>query len=270
MGRQSLTAIADEEGTDKGTLGPTDDWRGHNYTDIYDAYLHPMRDRAVTILEIGLGVDGPGWRAHIAKGRNAAGGGSLRTWYRYFPKARILGIDINPAGFLDNDRIVTGVVDQGDPEQLRAFLAEHDVSQLDVIIDDGSHRPDHQQISLSTLFSRLAPSGLYFIEDLMANGIGDGKEDRYASPDILNTRSVLRGFMDNGEFSGPNALIDPAALSTAIESVAFHCPAVKHGGKVGRRPSILNGRQAPPRFVAGSEEMCVLRMTPDPHADGVV
>ena len=264
MARQSLTAIANEEGTDKGTLGPTDDWRGHNYTDIYDAYLHPLRDREVTMLEIGLGVDGPNWRAQMAKGRNATGGASLRTWYRYFPKARILGVDINPAGFLDNDRIVTGVVDQGDPHQLRAFLAEQGVGQLDVIIDDGSHRPDHQQISLSALFSYLAPSGLYFIEDLMTNGMGDGKENRYASSEVLNTRSVLRGFTEHGEFPRPHALVDPAALAAAIGTVAFHCPVVRNGPKVGRLPSIINRRQAAPRFIAGNEEMCVITKEPGP------
>jgi hypothetical protein len=34
------------------------------------------------------------------------------------PKASIFGIDINPAKCLDNDRTVTAVVDQSDPDKL--------------------------------------------------------------------------------------------------------------------------------------------------------
>jgi hypothetical protein len=36
----------------------------------------------------------------------------------------------------------------------------------DIIIDDGSHRPDHQLISLVTLFPYLAADGIYVIEDI--------------------------------------------------------------------------------------------------------
>jgi len=35
-----------------------------------------------------------------------------------------------------------------------------------VIIDDGSHAAEHQQISLGGLFPHLESGGLYFIEDL--------------------------------------------------------------------------------------------------------
>src|SRR5665213_3533445 len=99
-----------------------------------------------------LGVAGPNFSARIAQGRNAAGGASMRMWYRYLTKASIFGIDINPAKFLDNDRIVTAVVDQSDPDQLRDFMAKSGVELFDFIIDDGSHLPHHQQITLSVLF----------------------------------------------------------------------------------------------------------------------
>ena len=38
--------------------------------------------------------------------------------------------------------------------------------EFDVIIDDGSHRPMHQQISLVSLYPHLKPGGQYIIEDL--------------------------------------------------------------------------------------------------------
>lgn len=259
MHETSLTAIADEEGTDKGTLAPADlAIVGHNYTDVYDAYLRGFREKPIALLEIGLGVSGPAWKAELATGRNAEGGASMRMWYRYLRKARIFGIDINPAGFLDNDRTVTAVVDQGDPGQLREFVAEAGVEQFDVIIDDGSHRPDHQQISLSVLFPHLAPGGLYFIEDLANNGIGDGRTDRYSANHVLNSRRLLRAFSDSGGFPEPHALLKPAWLASAIDSISFYCPRVS--GERPRGLGALVGRRPPKvRFLSGQEELCVIR-----------
>lgn len=264
----SLTTIANEEGTDKGTIGPVPSWPAHNYTDVYEAYLSPYRESPISILEIGLGVDGPQWKAHIAQGQNASGGASIRMWYRYFNRARIFGIDINPAAFLDNDRITTRVVDQGSAEELHSFLDDVDLKTLDVVIDDGSHRPDHQQISWSTLFPRLVPGGLYFIEDLSDNGMGDGGTSRYASDSVLNTRRVFRSFAETGCFGTPHAIDDPETLARDVADVRFHCPAMafglpwtttRHRARVGAR--VIAGHTVPmdPEFISGSETLCVIR-----------
>jgi hypothetical protein len=108
----SLTEIANHYGTDKGTIGPSPDFPGHNYTDIYEAYLGRFRQSPVTLLEIGLGVVGDRWDAKIVQGRNT-GGASLKMWYDYFPNARIYGLDINDCSYLANDRVRTFVADQG-------------------------------------------------------------------------------------------------------------------------------------------------------------
>jgi hypothetical protein len=222
---KSLTEIANDEATDKGTCGPLAP-RGHNYTDIYECYLAEWREKPITLLEIGLGVQGPIPNDVWLGGRNTQGGASMRMWYRYFPHARILGIDINPAGFLDNERIRTGVADQGDPRQLLSFLNDLHIEALDVIVDDGSHQPDHQQISLSTLFPLLAPGGIYFIEDLLANGLGD-KKPWHRNCEVLNTRQVLKGFVESGTFPEPNAFVDGGvSLAKQISRISFHCPRV--------------------------------------------
>lgn len=257
--------IANEEGTDKGTVGPTRKWRAHNYTDIYEAYLAPLREEPITLLEIGLGVDGPHWDARIVQGCNAQGGASLRMWYRYLPSARILGLDVNPAGFLDNDRVRTGVVDQGDPDQITKFLAEVGVGRLDVIIDDGSHRPDHQQTSLGTLFPYLAPGGIYFIEDLMDNGRGDAIPDRlrrFFSEEVLNTRRVLQAFSSDGSFPRPNALGDPTGLGQAIGSITFHAPllTVTQQRSLGLRRRLgSRGGAAKVGYLAHKPTLCAIR-----------
>jgi hypothetical protein len=262
----SLTEIANDEATDKGTCGPLAP-RGHNYTDVYESYLAGRREEPITLLEIGLGVQGPVANDVWLGGRNATGGASMRMWYRYFPRARIIGIDINPASFLDNDRVRTFVADQGDAAQLRAFMEELQIESLDVIVDDGSHRPDHQQITLSTLFPYLAPGGLYFVEDLMANGLGDTQI--HAAGRVLNTRRVLTAFARTGSFPEPNAFVDGASFAKDIATVTFHCPpvvaratALKPFRRAKVAAQLLLGTQHVPVEVEykqpGREKLCVL------------
>ena len=98
------------------------------------------------------------------------------------------------------------------------------VDRVDVIIDDGSHRPDHQQISLSALFPSLVSGGLYFIEDLLDNGRDDGRTDRHSNDEVLNTRQVLLEFSRSGVFPEPNALSSPESLASLVEQVTFYNP----------------------------------------------
>jgi hypothetical protein len=257
----SLTELANRLGSDKGTVGPRPNWPVHNYTDVYEAYLWPRRYEPIRILEIGLGVTGERWRADIAVGRNRGGGASLKMWHCFLPKAQIVGIDINPATHLDNDRISTQVVDQGDRSQLRAFASTFADSGFDVIIDDGSHRPDHQQLSLSVLFPLLTSGGLYFIEDLMDNGAGDHDRGRYSAATVLNTRSVLKGLAYGGAFAEPNSVCDPERLAAQVDGISFHTPTFQ----THLRWRSLHAWQRPRRllrpavgFRTDSETLCVL------------
>ena len=224
MGGRSLTEIADAYGCDKGTLGPSRIYGGHNYTDIYEAYLSRMRGEALRILEIGIGVNGAASREYIAHGRNRGGGASLKMWYEYFPRAEIFAIDVNPAPHLDNGRIKTFVADQSDAGDIGKVIQASGNAPFDIIIDDGSHRPDHQQASLGLLFPALKSGGLYFIEDLEDNGSGDGAFGRHSCDKVLNTRRVLKGYVETGEFPSPNALGDTAYLLANIAGISFHTP----------------------------------------------
>lgn len=53
--------------------------------------------------------------------------------------------------------------DQSDPIFLKSISDRY---KYDIIIDDGSHVPSHQLVSLQHMFSALNPGGLYVIEDL--------------------------------------------------------------------------------------------------------
>lgn len=223
MGTKSLTEIANHYGTDKGTIGPSNRWNAHNYTDVYEAYLERHRKENLNFLEIGLGVTGNNWRSDIVHGKNS-GGASIRMWHDYFENSNIFGIDINECAYLDNERIKTFVADQGNIENLEAFVMKSAVDEFDFIIDDGSHRPDHQQISFSYFFKKLKSGGLYFIEDLLDNGYGDRASGRMSSNDVRNTRSILKTFSLTGDFLDPNGLIDKEYLAKHIDSILFHVP----------------------------------------------
>jgi hypothetical protein len=254
MGQRSLTEIADSFGTDKGTKGPSFIYGGHNYTDIYEAYLGRMRSAPLRILEIGIGVKGPASREYIAHGRNRGGGGSLKMWYEYFPHATLFAIDVNAAPHLDNDRVRTFVADQSSRDDITRLLDAAGNEPFDVIIDDGSHRPDHQQASLGLLFPALKSGGLYFIEDLEANGAGDGAFGRHANDSVLNTRHVLKHFLETGAFPTPHAIHDPDYLAAHIAQMAFHVP--RAGSDV--LSLFKKARNRNLKYRVGTERLCAI------------
>lgn len=261
----SLTAIANLYGTDKGTIGPSDSWRGHNYTDVYEAYLWPRRDEPVRLVEVGLGVKGDQYPAGIVHGRNAGGGASLKMWAHYFPLATLFGFDVNPASYLDSGRVTTFFADQGDPGSMRR-AAEAAGGNFDFVVDDGSHRADHQQVTFGVLFEYLNPGGLYFIEDLMNNGHGEIEEGRFASSvPVLNTRQVFRTFTETGEFGVPNCIGHGDRIAADVDWIHLHCPepyAPSTGAGEANERTVA-------RFRPAGQEMSVIRKRALPVGDGV-
>jgi len=253
---KSLTELANLYGTDKGTTGPSSKWGGHNYTDIFEAYLGGYRQSPVTLLEIGLGVTGDRWNSPIVQGRNT-GGASLKMWHDYFPYARLYGIDINECRYLENERIRTFAADQGRVEDLEAFVEATGGTDFDIIIDDGSHRPDHQQISLSYFFRKLKSGGLYFIEDLLSNGLEDGAKGIMACDKARSTRSVLKHYLKHGSFLEPNAFIDPDYLRERISSLSFHRPDLSVGFSFRPHPKRLFKKVV--SYHPDTESLCAIR-----------
>lgn len=92
-------------------------------------------------------------------------GASLWMWRDYFPKADIIGIDIDPASMVAGvDRIETFICDQSSQSALAQLLYPR--AAFDVIVDDGSHNPVHQLVTLMTMLPALSSGGIYVIEDI--------------------------------------------------------------------------------------------------------
>jgi hypothetical protein len=138
---KTLTAMADHYGTDKGS-------HRHLFTEIYGAIFGPRREEQLRVLEIGVKF-----------------GASMRMWRDFFPKATVFGIDIDPTYLFQEKRIKTMLADQAKRVELQAVIDRFG-SQFDVVLDDGGHQMDQQQISFAFFFQHVAPGGYYVLEDL--------------------------------------------------------------------------------------------------------
>ena len=151
-----LCELALKYGTDKAfreRIPGSSGYSAHDYTPYYHELL---RDRDIRrVLEVGIGD----------KCYNAA---SLRMWAEYFPQAEIYGCDIDLSTFVfDNPRIHCFYCDQSSPVSLQQVVFQTG-GQFDLIVDDGSHRIDHQQLTFQVLYPLLNPKGVYIIEDIDA------------------------------------------------------------------------------------------------------
>ena len=154
----------------------------HDYVEIYDLFFQPVRERVERVLEIGVFK-----------------GDSMRLWEAYFPTAHIYGLDIVDSSAHDTDRITTAIADQADRMQLGAFI-EAEGSDFDIILDDGGHTMEQQQISFGFLFPHVRPGGLYVIEDIHTSfpqlWPGYGVEDGGAN----STYTMIDRFVRTGAF----------------------------------------------------------------------
>ena len=127
----------------------SDKWT--HYLRVYDRLFAPLRNRSLTILEIGV-----------------QNGGSLEIWAKYFPAASVLvGCDINPdCQKLEYDdpriKLIVGDANADDIERQISSVAD----AYDIIIDDGSHLSSDIVRSFVRYFPKLKPDGIYVAEDM--------------------------------------------------------------------------------------------------------
>jgi hypothetical protein len=144
----NLAPIAAKYGSDKCS------W--HSYGRIYDRLFEGKTVRKM--LEIGIGYKGLLAESYP----NAA---SLFMWAEYFPDAEIYGLDIREDALINEGRIHSFQCDQGKIASLLAARSRM-WSSFDLIVDDGSHQPEHQVLSAQVLWECVAPGGRYVIEDV--------------------------------------------------------------------------------------------------------
>jgi hypothetical protein len=202
--RHDLTELSLRFGSDK--------WGLHQYTPHYERHFGPLRDRPLTILEIGVG----GYDVPVL------GGGSLRMWKRYFHRAMVYGIDIHDKRQFEEQRIHIRQGGQADPEFLDRLIAE--TGPLDIVIDDGSHVCGDVLASFRLLFPKLRVGGVYVIEDLQTSywpGRGGNSVDL---ADPTTSMGLLKQLVDglNHEELYPSGVRALAPTDGLVKGVHFY------------------------------------------------
>lgn len=181
-------------GTDKCSLD-------HDYLRHYEAEFSSFREQAINLIEIGI-----------------LGGASLGLWEKFFSRAQIVGVDIKPeCAEYRTDRVAIEIGSQADVGFLSRVADKYPPT---IVIDDGSHRADHVQITFEHLFPMLLPGGVYVIEDLHFHiGRGAAKwrgEGTVTPPDYIN--ALATALAAPGKVT-PEMNLPPQAIVDSIERI---------------------------------------------------
>ena len=146
----------------------------HGYNKFYDDEFKNFQKLKINILEFGI---------HF--------GASQASFSKYFPDSVIIGVDKNPyfkKFFSKKIRsLYCDVSDKYSLHLLREYLKE----EIDIIIDDASHIPDHQLNTFVQMFRMLKSKGIYVIEEL---DIFQSFPESY-NKNLDNNESEIRNFL---------------------------------------------------------------------------
>ena len=192
------------------TIYMTDKWNRHWYAQHYEDFLRKDRRKKINVLEIGIGgYDDP-----------RMGGSSLRMWRTYFPNGHVYGVDIYDKSPHNGRRIKTFKGSQADPLFLDNLV--HEIGEIDIVVDDGSHRSEHVLFSFEHLFPHLAEGGIYAVEDTQTSywsEYGGNEVDRNDSNTTMGYFKSLADGLNWGEFKGN---YNPTYLDLNVKSISFY------------------------------------------------
>lgn len=144
---------------------------------LYNKILSPFKDMIdVRVLEIGI------WQCV-----------SLEIWKAYFTKPLLFAIDSGIDSVI-KARSICYEAYNGDQsyEPFMKLVADR-MKSLDIVIDDGGHWADDQQVSFNALWPILNKNGLYIIEDLWV--AKDRAVNGYKNTlDFLDTLTIKKEF----------------------------------------------------------------------------
>jgi hypothetical protein len=148
------------------------------YLPVYEQLLGDLRRQAFTLLELGV------WA-----------GDSLEMWRDGFPRATIIGVDVELRDIHLGDRVHIVRGDQTDAALMRQIRDEFAPGGFDVIVDDASHLGTITARSLQVLYAEhLRPGGLYCIEDWGTGYVADwpdgGRIDARVEVERLDSSTV--------------------------------------------------------------------------------
>jgi hypothetical protein len=171
----SNTVSATNFNTDKANADHS--FRGRSYLDVYEQLFARLRDAEFTLVEFGVLF-----------------GGSLRMWMSYFPRATVVGVDINPdAGQYAPEGSIFINASQTDERMIKERIAS--LPPLGIVIDDGSHYVPHMIETFRFLWPMVMSDGVYVMEDtrITYHGVDGGWPGMNLNTDIsqVNQRADI-------------------------------------------------------------------------------
>ncbi len=136
-----LSKLAKKYGADK--------WGKHNYTPVYYDLFKDRRESVKKVLEIGAGE-----------------GASLFMWRDFFPNAHIYAGEIEYSRLLIEKRIEVIKCNQTKEEDLISLI-NLTGPDIDLFVDDGSHKPEDQLFTALAIMPLLNKDAIYIIEDVV-------------------------------------------------------------------------------------------------------
>jgi len=217
----------------------SDKWA--SYFPVYERLFGPLRERAISLLEIGV-----------------QNGGSLETWSAYFPHAtHIVGCDIEPAcaELKYEDPRIEVVVGNANAADVRTRILSA-CPAFDIVIDDGSHRSRDILNSFLGYFGVLNDDGLYIVEDthaLYRHVPGGGILSRTSALEFFKLCAELTNLEHWADDLAPETLFStflPSGVPSwfqagIIESVEFrNSMVIVRRGLAKRGERIVGGKEA--------------------------
>jgi hypothetical protein len=179
-------------------LATSDKFFWHRYGDLY-ARTIGSRD-ADAILEFGLDE-----------------GASLRWLGETFPKADIYGLDIElqRGSWPTGNRFRYSQVNQSDRAAVGQAVRNFG-RRFDIVIDDGSHVPQHQFNCLMETLPHMPGGALYVLEDLHTAS-RELRDERVLSPNSTGKRRRHRRFFQNNRFANVLTILWAFERARALE-----------------------------------------------------
>lgn len=171
IANSELNQIGVKHHTDKSSLL-------HGYLDHY-ADILPGQEFVETVVEIGLQRGGK-WRQGSMP--------SIRMWLEYYKSATVYGFDKQPLESFD-ERFHFYKGDQGRVYDHIRF-GDMIKGDIDVLLDDGSHRPTHQLLTFIYFWPRISKGGVYIIED--CNAV---VQEEY--PEKFRIHELIKPYLEN-------------------------------------------------------------------------
>jgi hypothetical protein len=225
----TLSSLANEYKTDKGTADAKQmDWSKEypqhmcwHYTETYEKYMNPLKNQHVSMLEIGVCDK----RFPYA---------SIKMWMGYFKNIDFYAVDnfwghkigdkINDIKQLNNQGVNFIYADQGSFEDWDELITEFP-NKFDIVVEDGSHWPNHMMVSLWKSINVMKSGGYYFMEDIQ-NPLKSKGWFKYDNSllgqellETLSTKILYSSFLNNQQnydiqnnFELVDLILDPSKI----------------------------------------------------------